>query len=493
MPSERELKVDVPFHFALPDLSPSGIRLQARPATRLSATYYDTADLRLLRRGITFRHRRGEGSGEKQENGWTLKLPERPGGSGPRLDRTELEWPGPPTTIPDEARALLRGVSHGRSLAPVADMVTSRRRWHLVGQEGPLAELDDDDVVVTAEGERLSFRQLEVELTGGDDDLLDAIAQQLADAGAPPGKAEPKVQRALAARLQGEELNRAPLGRNSTLADVVRAAVRAGLDRLLAHDPGVRLHQDPEFVHQARVATRRLRSDLRTLRAAVEPEWVGPTRDELRWLGGLLGDVRDADVLGERLEGRRPLLANAEHPVLDVLIGRLRAQRGEAYDRLDEAMAGERYWAVLDRLEAPPVSPSFEPAASALVPLIEGPWRKLRRQVRAAGAEPSDADLHQIRIRAKQLRYAAEAAAPVLGRPVAQLADAAAGLQTVLGDHHDAVVSEEWLRRATVRVRAKGRLLVAGQLIGFDREDAATGVATWRKSWKAVRKAHAQL
>jgi len=134
-----------------------------------------------------------------------------------------------------------------------------------------------------------------------------------------------------------------------------------------------------------------------------------------------------------------------------------------------------------------------EPAAAALGPRIERAWRKLRRQVRDAGPQPSDTDLHQIRIRAKQLRYAAEASAPVLGRQVARLADAAADLQSVLGDHHDAAVAEDWIRQATVRVRGKGRLLVAGELIGFERVDAAEARAQWPRAWKAVRKAHKRL
>ncbi|MBO0729380.1 MAG: CYTH and CHAD domain-containing protein [Acidimicrobiaceae bacterium] len=492
--SERELKIDVPFHFALPDLSPAGVRLEPRPAVQLAATYWDTADLHLLRRGITLRYRRGGSHGTKEEDGWTLKLPKRTGGgNGPRLDRTELTWTAPADRVPAEALALVSGVSFGRPLEPVADMVTSRRRWHLLCSNGPVAELDDDDVVVTTGAQRQSFRQIEVELTGDDERVLQIVAEELQRAGAPPGEAEPKVQRAFADRLI-EHTTRPPLGPRSSLPDAVSAAIRAGLDRLVAHDPGVRLHdEEPEFVHQARVATRRLRSDLRTLGADLDPAWLTATRDELRWMGGLLGDIRDADVLGERFEARRARLSGVEQAMLDELLARVTSQRLAAYDRVDEAMASERYHALLERLAAPPPFRMTEPAAAALGPRIRGAWRKLRREVRAAGPQPSDTDLHQIRIRAKQLRYAAEASAPVLGRSVGRLAEAAADLQTVLGDHHDAVVAEEWIRQATVRVRGKGRLLVAGELIGFERVDAAAAKAKWPRAWKAVRRAHKNL
>ena len=99
-----------------------------------------------------------------------------------------------------------------------------------------------------------------------------------------------------------------PLDFASTPTDVVRAAIARSTARLLAHDPGVRLGDDPEDVHQARVATRRMRSDLRTFRRVLDEDWDESMRDELKWLGGLLGAVRDTDVLLDRLEapGRRP-------------------------------------------------------------------------------------------------------------------------------------------------------------------------------------------
>src|SRR5207248_11382379 len=91
------------------------------------------------------------------------------------------------------------------------------------------------------------------------------------------------------------------LGPKSPAGDAVRAALAAGTTRLLRHDPGVRLGDDPEDVHQARVGARRLRSDLRTFAPLVEPDWREHLQDELRWLGDQLGAVRDADVLLDRL------------------------------------------------------------------------------------------------------------------------------------------------------------------------------------------------
>jgi CHAD domain-containing protein len=94
--------------------------------------------------------------------------------------------------------------------------------------------------------------------------------------------------------------------------------------------------------------------------------------------------------------------------------------------------------------------------------------------------------LHQVRIRAKQLRYAAESAARVVGRPARRVATAAAALQEVLGDHHDAVAAEGWLRQAAT-AGSDAEVLVAGQLIAVERAAAASRRAAWPQAWSALR------
>ena len=88
-----------------------------------------------------------------------------------------------------------------------------------------------------------------------------------------------------------------------------------------------------------------------------------------------------------------------------------------------------------------------------------------------------------MRIRAKRARYAAEAVAPVVGKPAARFADAAAGVQGVLGDWHDAVVAEEWLRAAAAG-GASAKVLAAGQLVAIERHEAAGLRQAWRPAWK---------
>ena len=112
-------------------------------------------------------------------------------------------------------------------------------------------------------------------------------------------RARPKVFQAL--DLEFERRPRRAGERRSAPASSCARSSRFSTNGSLAHDPGTRLGTDPEELHQFRVATRRLRAFLRAGRELLDPAWAEPLREELRWLGGALGPVRDLDVLIERL------------------------------------------------------------------------------------------------------------------------------------------------------------------------------------------------
>ncbi|MGH8976347.1 MAG: CHAD domain-containing protein, partial [Acidimicrobiia bacterium] len=123
-------------------------------------------------------------------------------------------------------------------------------------------------------------------------------------------------------------------------------------------------------------------------------------------------------------------------------------------------------------------------AADALPALARRPWKRLRQAVRALPDVPADEDLHAVRILAKHTRYAAEAAAPVMGRRARAFAGAVADVQTVLGDHQDACVTEDWLRAAAGSIADPGEAVLVGQLIGLQRAEAHDRRAAWPKAWK---------
>ena len=495
---EREVKLGAWAGMALPDLVEvvPGAGATSLPSQRLTATYYDTPDLRLARWGVTVRYRTVETAGApdpEAELDWTVKLPAPDAPQG-GLSRQEVGFAGGERRVPAPVASLVRGMTRAAVLGPVARLRTDRLRLELHAEDGsPLAEIDDDEVSVLV-GRRLMsrFRELEVELApGADAAVLDAVVSRLRSAGAGRPDPTPKAIRALGPRaLEPPEVVVPALSRDATAAAAVTAAVAANVTRLLRHDAGVRLGDDPEDVHQARVATRRLRSDLRTLRPLLDEAWAGALRVELGWIAGLLGDVRDADVLHERLERQAARLPAADAKAAGGLLRRLEDQREVAGQALRSALDSPRYLSLLDTSVDAAQAPVFagtgeeeRRAADVLPGLVRRPWRHLQRAVGELGDQPADEALHQVRIRAKRCRYAAEAAAAVMGRPAVRLGEAVAELQTILGEFHDAIVAEQWLRQAAMRGPVS-QALAAGQLVAAEREEADAGRRAWRGAWK---------
>ena len=487
---EREVKLAAWPGFALPDLDRVVPWVNAGAASEdvLDAVYVDTPDLRLVRWGITVRHRQGGG-----EDGWTVKLPSFDGteGSAGGLARAEHAFPGDVAAVPPGALELLRAFVRRAELGPVAHLHTRRRTLALLDGGGrPVGEVDDDEVSVL-DGERVAarFREIEVEIGPSvPATLLDAVVARLREAGAGAPDPTPKLVRALGPRaLAAPEVSSPELGDEATVGDVVRHAMASGVRRILVHDPLVRLDTGAEAVHQMRVGTRRLRSDLRTFHRVLEPGWADGWRDELKWLAGVLGEVRDADVLDERLCAACRQLDRTDTAHATILLRRLGGHRAAAYERLSAALQADRYVALLDQLVAAAAAPALvaeaeEPAREALPELVRKPWRKLVEEVAGLPDDPPDEALHHVRIRAKRARYAAEAASVVVPK-AARHAKAIAGLQGVLGDHHDAVVAEQWLRSEAAELHGSDAV-AAGVLVAAQRADAARLRGEWRSAWK---------
>ncbi len=485
---ERELKFaptpDVDLAASLADC---GLRVEESGTEHLHATYYDTSDLRLTRAGASLRHR---------EDGWTVKLP---GTSDVALVRTELHVDGPAGDPPPDAVDLIHALAREAPLELVAHLDTVRRKVVLRDDDGEVVAEAVDDAVKAHDGigPDTEFRELEVEFShDASAKLVRRLAKQLQDAGAGAPHHIPKIVRALGPRALDAPDLVPPLDLDfaSMPTEVLRAALARSTARLLAHDPGVRLGGDAEDVHQARVATRRMRSDLRTFRRVLDPEWDESLRTELKWLGGELGAVRDADVLLERLETRVDELDEADRAAGERVLDILRAERARARAELLAGMRSDRYVALLERLlaaaRAVPASTDGSDIELEVSDLAVKPWTKLRAAVHALGDDPPDPELHQVRIRAKRARYAAEAVVPAVGEGPKRFAKAVADLQEVLGEHQDAVVAGQWLREHAPAHDGEAAF-VAGQLAVVEAAAAQTSRDEWPAAWKAAR--HAKL
>jgi CHAD domain-containing protein len=490
---EREVKLNAVREVSLPDLSGvlPGVRVGTVRRRDLNAVYYDTADLALARSGVTLRYRTGE-----DVPLWTLKFPLHDSGS--MLVRRELDFSGEPDTVPADARDLVRAFLRSRRLRRVARLLTERTEVPLVDSDGQLLAELVDDVVSVQRGRANAghFREVEVEFLEGTPRvgrLRKATVARLVSAGCTEGSQIPKLVRAL-----GDEASAPPdvtpvdLRAKASLGELVEAALSASVIRLISHDAGVRLGDDPEDVHQFRVAARRLRSDLKTFRDVLDPEWVQVLRTELHWLGTEVGALRDADVLRERLLGQAADFGDQDASGVAALAARLDDQRAAARARALDALRRHRYDTLLDALVDATKGAPFAESAKVrkradrhALGLVRRQWEHLDAAVDKLGAEPSDEQFHRVRILAKQARYAVDVAAAVFGEPAHALAERIADIQTDLGDLHDTAVAMVWLREAAGR--APRSALVAGQLIAMQRAEAEQIRERWPRTWRATQ------
>ncbi|MER6102041.1 CYTH and CHAD domain-containing protein [Streptomyces sp. NPDC001832] len=489
---EIERKYEATAETRLPDLSRvAGVSAVAhRGVTELDAVYYDTEDLRLAAGSLTLRRRTG-GS----DAGWHLKFPVASG------IRDEFQEPLS-DTLPRSLAGLLRSRVRRSELVPVVRLRTARDVHHLLDAEGALlAEVSNDTVRaerLTGGSATAAWTEIEVELADdGDPAFLDAVERPLRKAGVRPSASPSKLARALAEtapelkRDNGADEKAGEL----TAGDHVLAYIRHQNEAIVALDPAVR-RDLPDSVHQMRVATRRLRSAMRTYRRILDRGVTDPIGGELKWLAAELGIDRDQEVLDARLRARLDALPGTL--ILGPVRGRLRiwsaARRGGSRRRTVGVLDGKRYLVLLERLDALLAAPPLLPAASRapeqeLSRAVLKEYERLATRVGHALELPPGHDrdlaLHDARKAAKRARYAAEAARPVLGKPAKRFAKRMKALQTLLGDHQDSVVARDALRNLAVQAHAAGESAFTwGLLYGREEASAAAGERELPEVWK---------
>jgi CHAD domain-containing protein len=265
------------------------------------------------------------------------------------------------------------------------------------------------------------------------------------------------------------------------LADLQRAVLRA--------DAGLRLRDDPEDVHDLRVATRRLRALLRTTRPMFDREWADGLRAELDVLASALGAVRDLDVLIARLEHDAAQLDQGDTVAVSALPSLLRTRRATAFDELRSTLESDRYYALLAALEGAVQAPPVRNADFDLVKAARKAFARTARLAKALPPDASDGDVHALRIRGKRARYAAELAAPLEGRPARRFVKRAKRFQDVLGEHQDAVLAERTIRQLARRLPDHAASLAAGRLLAQARQRRRGVRRRLRPEWKRLARA----
>lgn len=426
---------------------------------RLTTTYYDTADLTLLRHGVTLWRRTGD-----TDPGWHLTLPTTGG-------RLEAHRPagrsnaGPPAELGALVRAMLRGQKPQR----VVQLRTTRQVTELVDPDGQiLAEVADDTVAaqVFHPASTASWRQIEVELVEGGPKLLAAVGRRLRRAGATPSAFDSKLARALDGHQPATPVPNGHLARRRRAGSVVLTQLRIQRDELVGCDPRVRLDR-ADSVHRMRVATRRLRSALASFRPLFAADTTTALRSELAWLASVLGAARDAEVLRDLLDAE---LAAVPAPLVQGPIAeRLRTELDGAYRRAHAAavteLDGARYLDLLTALDLFLTDPPFtaqaqQPARDVLPGLVARTTRRVHRELREAMAEPElvqrELRSHDVRKAAKRARYAAESVIATFGNRARALARQMRQVQETLGSHQDSLLAREWLLTAAAQAQAAG-------------------------------------
>ncbi|MCX4848053.1 CYTH and CHAD domain-containing protein [Streptomyces sp. NBC_00893] len=477
----------------LPDLSRvAGVSAVAhRGVTELDAVYYDTEDLRLAAASLTLRRRTG-GS----DAGWHLKFPVASG------IRDELREPLS-GTLPGSFAGLLRSRVRDRGLVPVVRLVSARDVHHLLDAEGALlAEVSVDRVRaerLMGGGATAAWTEIEAELADdGDPAFLDAVERRLRKAGIRPSTSPSKLSRALAETAPKRSRSRPSPAAGPALptaGDHVLAYIRRQREAIVALDPAVR-RDLPDSVHQLRVATRRLRSALRTYRKILDRDITDPVGAELKWLAAELGIDRDQEVLDARLRSGLDTLPRTL--ALGPVRGRLRvwsvARRNGSRRRTVALLDGKRYLALLESLDdllaAPPLLPAASRAPERALPgaVLKEYGRLAARIGHALELPPGhgrDLAVHEARKAAKRVRYAAEAARPALGKPAKRFAKRMKAVQSLLGDHQDSVVAREALRALAAQAHAAGEpAFTWGLLYGREEADAAARERELPEVWR---------
>ncbi|MGV1009542.1 MAG: CHAD domain-containing protein [Dermatophilaceae bacterium] len=487
---EMERTFDVPRRWTSPRLDAVvGVaRVDSRPAFTQTAAYLDTIGLDLLRAKHTLRRRVGG-----HDAGWHLKKP--------RDDGSRLEMAQPlgssATRVPEPFRGELADIARPKPLVRVASLRTRRIERALVGTDGRcLAVLADDTVEATVFlfGERIyRWREIEVELVDGDVALLDAVTQALVAAGLTVSAHQSKLGRALRDALA--RLDHPPALRGE---DVVLSYVAAQVGVLQWAEADVRA-DNPDAVHKSRVATRRLRSARRTFRPLLDRSVTDPLRREVRWLTGVLGAPRDAEVLLRRFQS---MTKDLEPELVDGasvqrLQAYLQAKHERSHAQLVAALDGSRYERLMGSLANLVIDPPWQPAAhesaDRVIPrLVRRTAKQVSRAVDAAqqGQEPGARDeaLHDVRKRIKAARYAAEAAAHVV-RGASEQTETWTGLQDTLGEYQDSIVARQVIATVSQQARRSHEDTFTYGVLG--EREAATARAILGDSAQVLSTAHA--
>jgi len=445
----------------------------AKPKTKvLDALYLDTRDREVSRNGMALRIRSSAGR-------WSQCLKAGAHSTGGLHSRSEWEIarPGPEIDL-----ALFRGTPLAELASPetlherleIAFRVTvERTAWIIEPGAGTRLEVALD-VGEIRRGKRAEpVCEVEIECTAGDAMHVFDLAMKLNDAAVLRPSATSKAQRGyrLVRAKPPRPLRAAPAKVSFDMRPVEAAAaiLRAGLVQLQGNEEGVLASDDPEFVHQARTALRRMRSALRMFRSAIGADRANAWRGELSQAARALGEARDWDVF---VAATLPAILKSHGKDSRALRERAMARRLQARAGAREGLRSPVYARAILEISKWLAQPTDAADDETLDQFAARVLSKRHARLVAGLERLPHADMgerHRVRIDAKRLRYVVEGLAPAMDAVAARrYAQNLSRLQDVLGSANDAVAGERLLRglNPSPQLAAFAKHWLAGRIRG---------------------------
>lgn len=452
-----------------------GLAIERLSTQQLHDTYLDTPDWRIFRAGFALRLRAKQGKAEATLKGLRSARKDV-------ADRRELTEPLPDGGIKALALASgpvgsrVRDVAGVEPLRTLFHVRTSRQRF-AVRSRDPSQEVGEialDETRFSRNGHRRATRltRVELESAGPDHSPLEQLANRLcAECGLEPAKENKFATGLRSMALEPPQVRDPdektvfapqPMNTSARAGDFAAAALRRLLLEWRAHEPGARLGERPEALHALRVTGRRMNTVLSLFRAYL-PATFEKSRPKLKKLIDALGTVRDVDIRIEVVSTFLESLPEEDRGALDPLMRRLEAERSAARSGMLRALdtKAARQWLdtlprQLDTLSKQlartmdneaSASPRNDTALMVVPDLIRARYRKLRKCAQQLVEDSSMSEFHEVRIRAKKLRYALEVVAPTYAKPADEMLSALHKLQSRLGTQHDSDVITQYLGR----------------------------------------------
>jgi CHAD domain-containing protein len=476
------------------------VRRTARWSERVG--FLDTADWWFHRGGACLRLTTGKG-------GATLALePLRPDRAiSPPSDQLQEALPAPPRELPGP----LPGKELAAWLGPFVGEATVDRRLVLTCRPASYRLDGGEGRCLTVNVGRLAFArprraadpfaEVTLESPPGAAELLQEAARRLTNGLGFEAAEHATLARALELAgitppelVEGDDLT---LSKQDRFVDSAYRVMRRHFRRMLWNEPGTRLGLDPDYLHDMRVASRRMTAALRAFRKALPTRRVKSFRRDLKWVRSALGDVRDLDVYLMHLDEETRDLEPELQDSMELYRARLRTRRQRARRSMLRVLESKRYAQFVERLgaflEAGPPEEADGAAGRLAVEqgarIIRRRFKRVLRDGRAIKPGSPDSDLHSLRIRCKRLRYACEFFTDLYGSPARKFAREVTKLQDVLGAHQDAVVARETLAEFARDVsgppeRLRGLYLALGRLMAMHAQQADATRTGFFAAWK---------